>query len=528
MVSRDYFSETLDFLRHKIQELDEEKERMQLLISKLGSDLSCRNGEIDRLTKEQSDRNDEIDRLTKELSKLQKELSKLQKELVLAEHELTRKDGEIGRLQGHIQVISGSLTWRMGQALGKGIYGTTAGKLIERVATRLLDRAEDRRQPASRRRSEEQRRRRLEILRAILRDFEDRKGVIVFPPTVDWNIPLFQRPQQMALHLARQGYLFFYCTGKGGFDTLEGFQQLEERCFLTDQYGLILDVLDGFIFDLYSTQQSQEAHFAHSLKGRGNILVYEYVDHIHEDISGPKTSFLSSRHRNLKPDVIFASARDLYDEMVVRFGGDTVYYLPNGVDYNHFHIARTPGDIPSDMESIVEKKRQIVGYYGALANWLDYELINKIARLRPELEVVLIGWDYDGSINRLESLGNIHYLGTKHYSVLPRYAVWFDVAIIPFVEGDIADSTSPLKLFEYMALGKPIVTTNMKECKRYESVLAAGDHEEFLMLVDRALALTFDKEYLDTLDREALANTWEARAQTYDGAITSVLSKRKT
>jgi hypothetical protein len=85
--------------------------------------------------------------------------------------------------------------------------------------------------------------------------------------------------------------------------------------------------------------------------------------------------------------------------------------------------------------------------------------------------------------------------------------------MIPFKINEITKSTSPIKLFEYMALHKPIVTTAMPECKKYKSVMTANTEEEFALNIDSALKLKTDKKHIELLDKEAKANTWEAKAK---------------
>ncbi|MBM4379992.1 MAG: glycosyltransferase, partial [Deltaproteobacteria bacterium] len=157
----------------------------------------------------------------------------------------------------------------------------------------------------------------------------------------------------------------------------------------------------------------------------------------------------------------------------------------------------------------------VVGYFGALAKWFDYDLVRHLARARPEYRLVLIGPDYDGSLkaSSVSDLSNVTCLGPIDYRLLPRYAQHFDVSTIPFVLNDITASTSPIKLFEYMALGHPIVTTNMPECRKYRSALIAHSREEFVEQVDRALALRGDESYLKVLRDEASSNTWKSKAE---------------
>ena len=118
-------------------------------------------------------------------------------------------------------------------------------------------------------------------------------------------------------------------------------------------------------------------------------------------------------------------------------------------------------------------------------------------------------------INREQINGkNVHFCGSRPYEILQNYAARMDVLTIPFLINDITKATSPVKLFEYMALNKPIVTTDMDECRKYESVLIGHDHKEFLEQLDKAILLKTDETYKALLDKEALENTWEEKART--------------
>ena len=116
---------------------------------------------------------------------------------------------------------------------------------------------------------------------------------------------------------------------------------------------------------------------------------------------------------------------------------------------------------------------------------------------------------------KIEELENVHFLGSKDYKILKNYASKFDVCTVPFSINDITKATSPLKIFEYMAMGKPIVTTAMDECKKYKSIFIVNNNEEFIEKIEKALELDKekDKDYFETLKNEALENTWEAKAR---------------
>ena len=155
-------------------------------------------------------------------------------------------------------------------------------------------------------------------------------------------------------------------------------------------------------------------------------------------------------------------------------------------------------------------------------------MITFLATKRPNYDIVLIGPNYDGSIgeHNIKRFKNLHVLGPKNYTDLPSYLYYFDVAIIPFKINKITQSTSPIKLFEYMAGGKPIVTTALHECKKYKSVLWAKEYEEFVSQIDRALLLKQDHYCQSILKQEALANTWDTRVESIVHNLNLVLEKK--
>ena len=168
-------------------------------------------------------------------------------------------------------------------------------------------------------------------------------------------------------------------------------------------------------------------------------------------------------------------------------------------------------------QAIIDQKKPIIGFYGALASWFDYDLVKKLAEKRSDINIVLIGIKYDNSFDesKIEDVQNVHYIGPVNYNDLPKYAVFFEVCTIPFVLNDITVATNPIKAFEYMALEKPIITTAMKECKKYKSIFIANNAEEFISLTDKALKINKknNKDYYELLKKEALDNTWNKKAE---------------
>lgn len=366
-------------------------------------------------------------------------------------------------------------------------------------------------------------------LQAVLQAHRD-KPVIVSRPIVEWNLPLFQRPHHLARQLAAQGFLYFFCTANWGRDAVDGFSEVSPGCYVTDQ-TVLLETLTRRVTHLYSTDNACDLDYVRYRQSVGDLVLYEYIDHIHEAVSGkaiPPATW--TRHHTLLTDetvVCIATADQLLSE-VKEARGRNFALVTNGVDIDHFVPTSETSPPPEEIRAIVRTGHPIVGYFGAFASWFDYPLVERAARERPQYEWLLIGVDYDGSIDRtgLRALPNVTVLGPIDYRVLPRYGLHFDVATIPFVINDITLSTSPIKLFEYMALGKPIVTTAIPECRKYRSCLVAHSHGEFPQLLDRALELRRSPEYLATLREEAEANSWAKKAKDIAALVRANLEPR--
>jgi len=348
----------------------------------------------------------------------------------------------------------------------------------------------------------------LERLLASLQGGIDYRVIIVFPPSLDWNVQLFQRPQQLARALARRGALVFYLQPQPNLHH-PPFELLDERLYLCN---VLVETFQGFdrpLIYLLTWNSDYASCF------QNPRVIYDFVDDIIVFYGDREKILQGHRYLLRNAEVVLATAKRLVEE--ARIIRPDVIYSPNGVEYEHFaSFAHEQGLMPpADLQPLLALKQPIIGYYGALARWFDYDLLKKIALLRPYYTFVLIGPDYDGTLRPagLSDFPNIHWLGVKPYSELPRYLYYFDVAIIPFVVNEVTHAVSPLKLFEYMAGGKPIVITPMQESMHYPGVLVGDSPKSFVEQLDKALELRDDPMYLEQLRKTARENTWEARAE---------------
>ncbi|HAT4252049.1 TPA: glycosyltransferase family 1 protein [Clostridium perfringens] len=358
------------------------------------------------------------------------------------------------------------------------------------------------------------------------------KAVVVFDSRVGWNIPLFQRSQHMANELTDDGYLYFYRTSEQFDPHVKTVEKLKDRLYLVNMANFALqnamfDLLKEYkghkFLSLYSTDvYLDEQYIKEKYIDNGFKIIYEYIDELSDEISGHLPDFVYDRHKNIiedKTNIAVGSADKLIEEIEEIRGKENVAMITNGVQYDHWQYRSD--EVPEKLKDIVSKGNPIIGYFGALAKWFDYELLKKVAKERPNYEIVLIGFLYDNSFkdSKIDELENVHYLGIVDYKELNQYSQYFTISTIPFLLNDITESTSPVKLFEYMAMGHPIVTTDMRECRKYKSVLIGKSHEDFIEKLDFALTLDKKDKYYNYLKEEALANTWREKAAILDRLI---------
>lgn len=345
------------------------------------------------------------------------------------------------------------------------------------------------------------------------------RGVFVQTNTIEYGAVLHQRPQQISKSFAKAGFLVLYLT-RGDFDG--GYKQVFPGLFLAKEYEGEEDAfgpvqhIRGAIFSFYSTVTTYDfATDLQQLRKQGNFLIFEYVDEIDDLISGGNTDLLLRNFKFLDQFNLFlASARQLKRDLAQTrdVGVENTVYVPNAVDFDfvnkHKHHA-FPGWRREYFDNL---SKPVVGYFGAIAPWLWYHLINQVSATSPEYDFVFIGPDLGFGLSHLNFSSNVHYLGAVNHQELPYYASRFDVAFIPFAPGPVAATTSPLKLFEYFALEKPVVTTSeMVECVQYDVVFHASSPEGIKYKIAEAMKRRDDQFYISRLGELARENTWDAR-----------------
>jgi polysaccharide pyruvyl transferase CsaB len=435
--------------------------------------------------------------------------------------EFTARAGEVEALRRQMAVLSaqvsaltGSVGWRLVEAV-RGVRerlaprDTRRGRLVRGGLGALATLAEQgvgRSLAAGRRRTGQwlERRRHEARLARILAKHRGRRAV-VFMPMVDWGW-MVQRPQQLARALAARGCLVFYVTGQMRTDRVDGVAEVGEALYLCADFTLLRRIANPVVISFNVDHLGALSQF------RQPFVIYDVLDDLEVTVAGGVTDEKLAVHARLLGGaglVTVTSRRLLEDAQRVR---PDALRVPNACDPVHFAPAAGRA-VPGELAELRAAGGPIAGYYGALAAWFDYELLAAVAARLPHWWFVLIGPDYDGTVARLPARGNVRWLGLKEYAALPGYLQAFDVAMIPFVINDITRATSPVKLFEYMAGDRPIVTTPLEEARRYASVEIADGAEAFAAALQRAYARRDDPVARRVRLAERDANTWRARAE---------------
>jgi UDP-galactopyranose mutase len=224
-------------------------------------------------------------------------------------------------------------------------------------------------------------------------------------------------------------------------------------------------------------------------------------------------------------DVVFTGGQSLYEAK--RSCHENVHAFPSSVDVAHFQQARSPraGAEPEDQASIGHPR---IGFFGVIDERMDYALLAGVAAARAAWQLVLIGPTAKVDPAALPRAGNIHYLGPKPYAQLPAYLAGWDVAMLPFARNEATRFISPTKTPEYLAAGKPVVSTSIRDVVRpygQQGLARIADTVgEFVSAVEAALREA-PAERLRAADafltHTSWDGTWARMAQLIEHAISS-------
>ena len=348
---------------------------------------------------------------------------------------------------------------------------------------------------------------------------------------IDWDFR-HQRPQQLASSIVQSGRRVFYISPTLVDDAPAGFQATpldgSGRLFQIHLFAKtapiiyskapsteIIEQLRKSIgevlewADCKRIQSVVQHPFWYDIASvlPNSRLVYDCMDY-HEGFGNNDESLIKLEKKLFKGAELTITTSTWLDNMVAPHA-TRHSLIRNACDYDHF--SAIPASVYCDRQG-----RRIIGYYGAIAEWFDLDLVAAAAKQHPNCCVLLIGADTINARQRLRGLSNIEFLGEVAYDDLPKYLYAFDVCLLPFKISPLTLATNPVKVYEYLSAGKPVVSVSLPEMTQFEDMIyVAEGREEFL----KKLELALREQEAETLiqNRKAFARdqTWKHRAEEF-------------
>jgi glycosyltransferase involved in cell wall biosynthesis len=253
-----------------------------------------------------------------------------------------------------------------------------------------------------------------------------------------------------------------------------------------------------------------------------SMLCYDCIDDIKVFCKDKHISYFSDMQKKLveKSDLIIISAQKLKDDITTIRNDAPIEYIANGVEFDMFAKQGNRTNVPDSMQRL---PKPIIGFIGSLFKWIDIDLIKKSAIAHPNYSFVLVGPVHE---IKIPDLPNIYHLGPKPYESIPSYINAFDVCLIPFIADSLSDKVDPIKVYEYLALGKPVVAINLPELEKMRNfIYLAKDNNDFIKSINQAVNEN-NPELKNQRIEYAKENSWERRVNNLINIINRHLNKK--
>ncbi|REG51821.1 GT2 family glycosyltransferase [Paraburkholderia sp. BL6669N2] len=353
---------------------------------------------------------------------------------------------------------------------------------------------------------------------------------------IDWHFRI-QRPQHLAREFARAGHRVYFFSNHFEDAKEPGFsvEQLDETLplyqiklkvdqapaiyFSVPAPKVIEQILEGLrLFRQWSGTTRSYALVQHgywapvATRLQAECVAYDCMDH-HEGFGNVPRELLDLEETMMRrADLLVATSSWLEDH--ARQYNPHVEVIRNAGQYQDF--CHPPVD-----RFVDRRGRRVIGYYGAIAEWFDAELVARVAEEFPDALILLVGADTAGVAARLSVFTNVEMVGEVPYARLPYYLYAFDVCMLPFKVMPLTLATNPVKIYEYLGAGSSVVSIDLPEMKQFgDLVRIAATHDEFLEQIRRAVtALPDAKRIVDQRKAFAAGQTWAHRVESFRRAI---------
>jgi UDP-galactopyranose mutase len=265
--------------------------------------------------------------------------------------------------------------------------------------------------------------------------------------------------------------------------------------------------------------------FTHQFKAAA--VIYDCMDELSAFKGAHPELQAREAHLFKLADLVFTGGRSLYEAKQHQHAN--IHAFPSSIDVAHFAQARNLIEDPSDQAAIPHPR---LGFYGVIDERMDLALLDGIAQARSDWHLVLIGPVAKIDPATLPRHPNIHYLGGKSYQELPRYLAGWDIALLPFARNESTRFISPTKTPEYLAAGKPVVSTSIRDVVRPYGEAGLVQIADSVPAFVEAIATVLeqdstDLEWLNRVDAYLSQNSWDRTWQSMNELIESAIATRK-
>lgn len=348
----------------------------------------------------------------------------------------------------------------------------------------------------------------------------------------DW---VFQRPQHLMTRFARGRRVFYFeepvFDGRqeanleirpveGGVSAATPHlpSGLSEEAAYRAARDLLDYLVSGWKIEEFVAWYYSPLFLPYSSHLRPRLTVYDCMDEL-AAFAGAHPAMLSREAELLsRADLVLTGGMSLYGAKVTRHAN--VHAFPSSIDQAHFRKARARGAEPEDQKPIGGPR---IGFHGVIDERFDHELIARAAGLRPDWHFILVGpvCKIDPAI--LPRRSNIHYLGKKEYAELPAYLGGWDLCMMPFARNESTRFISPTKTPEYLAAGRPVVSTSIRDVVepygRLGLVEIADEAPEFVAACETALSRASDGQWQRKVESFLSRMSWDKTWSEMDALV---------
>jgi len=299
---------------------------------------------------------------------------------------------------------------------------------------------------------------------------------------------------------------------------------INRRLILTvlEKWMRVVDFSDPIIWTFLPAPLSLD--IADSLMKK--LIVYYCIDNFSVSSASAKKIRKSEERLLSRSDLVFVTSEELRDKCSKH--NSSVYKFPFAVSFEKFEKTRLEDTvIPDELRHI---KSPIVGYVGGVHKWIDQELIRNLAEGHPEYSFVFVG-PVQTKISTLLKLKNVYFLGKKDHERLPLFIKYFDVCTIPYLITDYTKNVYPTKLNEYLALGKPVISTSLPEIrlfnKEYDDVVYVAENAKVFSEHIKKAVGEDESSFVNKRIDVAQKNSWESRIEKMSSTIGKELERKK-